>query len=72
MGMDRQTDKRTNIYSLFRDKLSLPEGSSDRHKTGSVCFVPDITSASPQVVSMQFFKCLFDTELEIFASMINV
>ncbi len=23
------TDKRTNIYSIFRDKLSLPEGSSD-------------------------------------------
>jgi hypothetical protein len=22
-------DKRTNIYSIFRDKLSLPEGSSD-------------------------------------------
>jgi hypothetical protein len=49
------------------------------HKAGSMCFVPDITSAFPQVVSMQFFKCLsilcwdfFDTELEIFASMINV
>ncbi len=31
MGTDGQTDKRTNIYSLFRDKLSLPEGSSDWH-----------------------------------------
>ncbi len=29
MGTDGQTDKRTNIYSLFRDKLSHPEGSSD-------------------------------------------
>jgi hypothetical protein len=41
MGMDKQTDgqtegwtngrtdRRTNIYSIFRDKLSLPEGSSD-------------------------------------------
>jgi hypothetical protein len=26
---DKQTDKSTNIYSIFRDKLSLPEGSSD-------------------------------------------
>ncbi len=40
------------------------------HKAGSMCFVPDITSASPQVVSMRFFKCLsilcldyFDTEM---------
>ncbi len=24
-----RTDKWTNIYSIFRDKLSLPEGSSD-------------------------------------------
>jgi hypothetical protein len=29
MGTDGQTNKWTNIYSLFRDKLSLPEGSSD-------------------------------------------
>jgi hypothetical protein len=27
--MDKRTYKRTNIYSIFRDKLSLPEGSSD-------------------------------------------
>ncbi len=44
MGMDKQTDgqtkewtnrrtdKWTNIYSLFRDKLSLPEGSLDKFK----------------------------------------
>jgi hypothetical protein len=38
MGTDKQTNgrtnrgtnKRTNIYSIFRDKLSLPEGSLDR------------------------------------------
>jgi hypothetical protein len=37
MGTDKQTNgrtnggtnKRTNIYSIFRDKLSLPEESSD-------------------------------------------
>jgi hypothetical protein len=41
MGMDKQTDgqtegrkngrmdKRTNIYSIFRNKFSLSEGSSD-------------------------------------------
>jgi hypothetical protein len=41
MGMDKQTnrqtkgwtngrtDKWTNIYSIFREKLSFPEGSSD-------------------------------------------
>ncbi len=29
METDGQTDKQTNIYSLFRNKLSLPEGSSD-------------------------------------------
>ena len=46
MGMDKQTDgqmegrtneqmdKRTNIYSIFRDKLSLPEGSSDWWEEG--------------------------------------
>ncbi len=26
---DKRTNKRTNIYSIFRDKLSLPEGTSD-------------------------------------------
>ncbi len=26
---DRQTDRQTNIYSLLRDKISLPEGSLD-------------------------------------------
>jgi hypothetical protein len=43
MGMDKQTDGQTegwtngqtdkwkNIYSIFRDKLSLPEGSLDMH-----------------------------------------
>jgi hypothetical protein len=46
MGTDKQTDgqtegrtnermdKRTNIYSVFRDKLSLPEGSLDLDATG--------------------------------------
>ncbi len=44
MGTDKQTDrqtegrtngrtdKRTHIYSIFRDKLSLPEGSLDRRQ----------------------------------------
>jgi hypothetical protein len=27
--MDKQTNKQRNIYSIFRDKLSLPEESSD-------------------------------------------
>ena len=49
------------------------------HKAGSMCFLPTITSASPQLVMMQFLKCLsffcfdfFDFELVICASMINV
>jgi hypothetical protein len=30
MGMDNgQTNKQTNFYSIFRDKLSLPDGSLD-------------------------------------------
>jgi hypothetical protein len=28
------TNKRTSIYSIFRDKLSLPEGSSGQSKQG--------------------------------------
>jgi hypothetical protein len=31
--MDGQMDGRTNIYSIFRDKLSLPQGSSDLNVT---------------------------------------
>jgi hypothetical protein len=50
MGMDKQTDgqtegrtnrgtdKRTNIYSIFRDKLLLPEGSLD-YKVGQKILV---------------------------------
>jgi hypothetical protein len=29
-GTNGQMDKWTNIYSIFRGKLSLPEGSSDK------------------------------------------
>jgi hypothetical protein len=29
---NKQTNKRTNIYSIFRDKFSLPEGTSDFDK----------------------------------------
>jgi len=49
------------------------------HKAGSMCLVPIITPASPQLVIMQYLKCLFilccdffDTELMICASIINV
>jgi hypothetical protein len=49
------------------------------HKAGPICLVPMITSASPQLVIMQFLNCLsilccdfFDTELVICASIVNV
>jgi hypothetical protein len=49
------------------------------HMAGSMCLVPIITSASPQLVIMGFLKYLsilccdfFDTELVICASIINV
>jgi hypothetical protein len=32
-----RTNKRTNIYLIFRDKLSLPEGSLDRISSVNGC-----------------------------------
>jgi hypothetical protein len=72
MGMDKQmegqmegwtnghTNKRKNIYSIFRDKLSLPEGSLDNIAVGAYDRASPIEPATvthlPRLIHLKVYK----------------